>query len=255
MLLKDGAAMSKSRGNVVSPDEIVARYGADTARVYILFAAPPDRDLDWSDSAIEGVHRFLGRVHRFIAQNPVQRIGTAYCVQQLSPEARRVLRKLHQTIKRISDDFAGRWHFNTSVAALMELLNELTAYPEIFACASRKAAPSALVAEIQRTFVLLLAPFAPYLAHELWEMLGETSNLLRESWPEYDTALAKEEELEIVVQINGKIRDRLVVSAHSSEEELRKLALAAPKVQATLDGRQLLRAIVVPGKLVNIVVR
>ena len=255
MVLKDGAAMSKSRGNVVSPDEIVARYGADTARVYILFAAPPDRDLDWSDSAIEGVHRFLGRVHRFIAQNPVQRIGTAYCVQQLSPEARRVLRKLHQTIKRISDDFAGRWHFNTSVAALMELLNELTAYPEIFACASRKAAPSALVAEIQRTFVLLLAPFAPYLAHELWEMLGETSNLLRESWPEYDTALAKEEELEIVVQINGKIRDRLVVSAHASEEELRKLALAAPKVQATLDGRQLLRAIVVPGKLVNIVVR
>jgi leucyl-tRNA synthetase len=257
MVLKDGAAMSKSRGNVVSPDEIVARYGADTARVYILFAAPPDRDLDWSDSAIEGVHRFLGRVYRFIAQNPVPtaRADKGYSAQELSPKARRVVRKLHQTIKRISDDFEGRWHFNTCVAALMELLNELTTHQEILASGGAQAAPAALVAEVQRTFVLLLAPFAPYLAHELWEMLGETSNLLRASWPKYDPALAKEEEVEIVVQINGKIRDRLFVSADSSEEEVRRLALAAPKIQATLDGKEVVKAIVVPGKLVNIVVR
>jgi leucyl-tRNA synthetase len=249
--------MSKSRGNVVSPDEIVARYGADTARVYILFAAPPDRDLDWSDSAIEGVHRFLGRVYRFIAQNPVPtaRADKGYSAQELSPKARRVVRKLHQTIKRISDDFEGRWHFNTCVAALMELLNELTTHQEILASGGAQAAPAALVAEVQRTFVLLLAPFAPYLAHELWEMLGETSNLLRASWPKYDPALAKEEEVEIVVQINGKIRDRLFVSADSSEEEVRRLALAAPKIQATLDGKEVVKAIVVPGKLVNIVVR
>ena len=227
MVLKDGAAMSKSRGNVVSPDDIVARYGADTARVYILFAAPPDRDLDWSDSAIEGVQRFLARVYRLIAQNPVA-TSKSYSVQELSPEARGVLRKLHQTTKRISDDFEGRWHFNTSVAALMELLNELTAHPEIFAGKGQEGALRALVGEVQRTFVLLLAPFAPYLAHELWEMLGQKSNLLREPWPKYDPALAKEEEVEIVVQVNGKIRDRLFVPADLSQEELQRLALAAP---------------------------
>ena len=254
MVLKDGAAMSKSRGNVVAPDEIIGRFGADTARVYILFAAPPDRDLDWNDSAIEGVHRFLGRVYRFIAQNPVASTKTdkSYSLQELSPEARRVVRKLHQTIKRISDDFEGRWHFNTCIAALMELLNELTARQEIF---SSQTVPRALLANVQRTFVLLLAPFAPYLAHELWEIRGESSNLLREPWPKYDPALAKEEEVEVVVQINGKIRDRMFVSAESSEEELCQLALAAPKVQATLNGKKVVKAIVVPGKLVNIVVR
>ncbi|HXP47711.1 MAG TPA: leucine--tRNA ligase, partial [Terriglobales bacterium] len=248
MIIKDGAKMSKSVGNLVIPDEMIARYGADATRMYTLFATSPDRELDWQDAGLEGISRFLLRVHRFFSL-------THEAPAEPQPADRRVLRKLHQTIRRITEDFDGRWHFNTSIAALMELLNlvlEERSGDEIGKHASMSA--SALQA-FQRNFVLMLHPFAPYLAHELWERLGETSNLLRAPWPKYDPALAKEDEVEIVVQINGKIRDRLFVPADSSEEELRRLAIAAPKVQATLDGKQVVKAIVVPGKLVNLVVR
>jgi len=248
MIIKDGAKMSKSVGNLVIPDDMITRYGADATRMYTLFATSPDRELDWQDAGLEGISRFLSRVNRFFSvahESPPE------------PQAadRRVLRKLHQTIRRITEDFDGRWHFNTSIAALMELLNLVLEErsggdTEKHACMSASALQA-----FQRNFVLMLHPFAPYLAHELWERLGEKSNLLRAPWPKYDPALAKEDEVEIVVQINGKIRDRLFVPADSSEEQLRRLALAAPKVQATLDGKQVVKAIVVPGKLVNIVVR
>jgi leucyl-tRNA synthetase len=253
MVTYQGAAMSKSRGNVVSPDDMVKKYGADTARLYVLFAAPPDRDLDWNDSAIEGIHRFLGRVYRIVskyANAPTQakEAGVGH-PEKLPPEGRRLQRKLHQTIKRVSDDFGSRWHFNTSIAAIMELVNELYAAEE-----ARGAIPGAFLRDVVRTLVLLLHPFAPYVAHELWERSGERSNLLRERWPKYDPALAKEEEIEIVVQINGKIRDRLLVSADASEDDVRQLAIAAPKIQASLDGKKIVKAIVVPGKLVNLVI-
>ncbi|HXE90212.1 MAG TPA: leucine--tRNA ligase [Terriglobales bacterium] len=263
MVIKDGAKMSKSLGNVVTPDEMVARYGADATRLYTLFAAPPDRDLDWQDAGVEGIARFLGRVYRFARKHaPAAAAQLGETQSAASPEtlpatslpaeARALQRKLHQTIRRVSDDFQGRWHFNTSIAAVMELVNELYGQEEAI---SRGAVPAALVAETLRKLTLLLAPFAPFLAHELWEMLGEKSNLLRAPWPSYDPELAKEEEIEIAVQVNGKLRSRLLIPADLGEDAVRERALADEKVCASLDGKQLVKAIVVPGKLVNIVVR
>jgi leucyl-tRNA synthetase len=254
MVIKDGAKMSKNLGNVVSPDEMVARYGADAARLYSLFAAPPDRDLDWQDTGIEGIQRFLGRVYRFVLRNakPGSPDWRTPLPQGLSTEARRVQRKLHQTIKRVTDDFRGRWHFNTCIAAIMELVNELYAAEERIA---QGAIPTALLAEAQRTLVLLLAPFAPYLAHELWEMLGEQGSLLQAPWPKYDAALAKEEEIEIPVQMNGKLRGRVLVPADAGEEWVKQRALADEKVKAAIAGKKILKTIYVPGKLLNLVVR
>ncbi|MGA3348121.1 MAG: leucine--tRNA ligase [Candidatus Sulfotelmatobacter sp.] len=255
MVIKDGAKMSKSLGNVVSPDEMVARYGADAARLYSLFAAPPDRDLDWQDSGIEGIQRFLGRVYRFVVRNAATaRVGTAALGRPaaLSPAARSIQRKLHQTIKRVSDDFQGRWHFNTCISAIMELVNALYASEDAIA---QGTLPAEFLAEVQRDLVLLLAPFAPYLAHELWEMLGEKGSLLKAAWPKYDAALAKEEELEIPVQINGKLRGRVTVPADATESFVLERALADEKVQAALVGKKIVKKIYVPGKLVNFVIQ
>ncbi len=256
MVIKDGAKMSKSLGNVVSPDDMVARYGADSTRMYTLFAAPPDRDLDWQDAGVAGVYRFLAKVYQFIAPNPVRKgsYSGSFTAESLSPSQRRVARKLHQTIQRVTDDFAGRWHFNTSVAALMELLNELSSAQDVFATEAHGSS-QAFVADVQRKLVLMLHPFAPYLAHELWEMLDESESLLRHPWPEFDPELAKEEQVEIAIQVNGKLRGRLLVSAEASEEDVRQLVLSDPKVRSSLDGRQVAKAIVVPGKLVNLVVK
>jgi leucyl-tRNA synthetase len=253
MIIKDGAKMSKSLGNIVSPDEMVARYGADAARLYSLFAAPPDRDLDWQDSGIEGIRKFLGRIYRVVTEQP-KPSGTSELPleNQRGPAARSLQRKLHQTIKRISDDFEGRWHFNTSISALMELNNLISGMgPDISA---GNISPEDL-AETKRVMVLLLAPFAPYLAHELWEMLGEKGDLLKATWPKYDAALAKEEELEIPVQVNGKLRGRVVVPADAAKDFVIERALADEKVQSATAGKQIVKKIFVPGKLVNIVVK
>jgi leucyl-tRNA synthetase len=255
MVIKDGAKMSKSLGNVVSPDEMVARYGADAARLYSLFAAPPDRDLDWQDSGIAGIQRFLGKVYRFVTKNagsatnaPVETL----LATSLSPQARQIQRKLHQTIKRVSDDFQGRWHFNTCISAIMELVNVLYDMEDAIA---QNVVPRQFLAEVQRDLVLLLAPFAPYLAHELWEMLGEKGILLKAPWPKYDAALAKEEELEIPVQVNGKLRGRVIVPADATEDFVIERALGDEKVQSSIAGKQIVKTIFVPGKLVNFVVR
>jgi leucyl-tRNA synthetase len=257
MVIKGGAKMSKSLGNVVSPDEMVARYGADSARMYSLFAAPPDRDLDWQDQGIEGIQRFLGRVYRFVESSQHHQEGW-------SDSARRLQCKLHQTIKRVTDDFQGRWHFNTCIAAIMELLNDAnrrslgsapTRNPVTGACVEGDAIPSALIAEVKRKLILLLAPFAPYLAHELWEMLGEKGSLLKAPWPKYDLVLAKEEEIEIPVQVNGKLRSHVVVPADAAEDLIRERALADEKIKAMIAGKQIVKVIVVPSKLVNVVVR
>jgi leucyl-tRNA synthetase len=263
MVIKDGAKMSKSMGNVVTPDEMVARYGADAARLYTLFAAPPDRDMDWQDTGIEGIQRFLGRVYRFVARNASRASAETQVAAAsqprgdgkstaLSPEARAVQRKLHQTIKRVTDDFQGRWHFNTCIAAIMELVNELYGVEEKI---GQGTIPIPLLAEVQRSLVLLLAPFAPYLAHELWEMLGEKTSLLRVPWPKYDPALAKEEEIEIPVQINSKLRSRIIVPVDASREFVQERALSDEKIKAAIAGKQIVKVIIVPGKLVNIVVR
>ncbi|MGD0212729.1 MAG: leucine--tRNA ligase [Terriglobales bacterium] len=251
MVIKNGAKMSKSLGNTVSPDEMVQRYGADATRLYSLFAAPPDRDLDWQESGIEGIQRFLGRVYRFYLRNPAGRSGAADA-ESLSPQARAIQRKLHQTIKRVSNDFQGRWHFNTCIAAIMELVNEIYGAEEAIAGGR---VPSSLILDVQRNIALLLAPMAPYLAHELWEMTGETSNLLKAPWPKYDAVLAAEDEIEIPVQVNGKLRGLVVVPAAATEDEIKQAALADEKVRAAIAGKQVVKVIVVPKKLVNIVVR
>jgi leucyl-tRNA synthetase len=259
MVIKDGAKMSKSLGNIVSPDEMVARYGADAARLYSLFAAPPDRDLDWQDSGIEGIQRFLGRVYRFFDtdwQAPDQ--------AHMNESARRLRRKIHQTIKRVTDDFKGRWHFNTCISAIMELLNDAnrrmlgskdTVNPNTGEHVKGEPISGGLLEEARRTLVLLLAPLAPYLAHELWQMIGEKGNLLKAEWPKYDAALAKEEELEIPVQINGKLRGLVTVPADATEEFVIDRALADEKVKAAITGKQIIKKIYVPGKLLNIVVK
>ena len=261
MVIKDGAKMSKNLGNVVSPDEMVARYGADAARLYSLFAAPPDRDLDWQESGIEGIQRFMGRVYRFYLRNPVEtRLDAAPAsaspqtgqAPSLQTEARAIQRKLHQTIKRVSDDFQGRWHFNTCIAAIMELVNEIYGAEETRAAGG---IPASLIADVRRNIALLLAPMAPYLAHELWEMAGEKSNLLKAPWPKYDPALAAEDEIEIPVQVNGKLRGLVVVPAGATEDQVEQAALADEKIKAAIAGKQIVRKIVVPKKLVNIVVR
>src|SRR5437879_6694959 len=232
MVIKDGAKMSKSLGNVITPDEMVARYGADAARLYSLFAAPPDRDLDWKDTGIEGIQRFLGRVYRFVVRNaqPSHPDRRRPVPAELPPAARAIQRKLHQTIKRVSDDFQGRWHFNTCISAIMELVNDVSRWQEtrqqqkhVTGLAEPEAVakiPLSLLAEVQRTMALLLAPFAPYLANELWEMLGGKGNLLKAAWPKFDPELAKEDEIEIPVQVNGKHRGNVVVTAGTPEEEV-----------------------------------
>ncbi len=254
MVIKDGRKMSKNLGNVVSPDEMVARFGADAARLYSLFAAPPDRDLDWQDTGIEGIQRFLGRVYRFFVRNakPDHPDWRKAIPSELSPEARAIQRKLHQTIKRVSDDFQGRWHFNTCISAIMELVNALYAAEDAI---SRGTVPVAFLADVQRNLILLLAPFAPYLSHELWEMIGERGSLLKAPWPKYDRELAKEEEVEIPVQINGKLRSRIVIPADAEESFVLEKALADEKAKVAIAGKQIVKKIYVPGKLVNLVVK
>ncbi len=268
MVIKGGAKMSKSLGNVVSPDDMVARYGADATRMYTLFASPPERDLDWQDLGVEGVSRFLSRVYRYVKRNAVN-ITRAYPRQEtgwhepegqplsdLSPGARKVQRKLHQTIRRVTEDFGGRWHFNTSIAAIMELVNELYAHEENVQRGVESARSEfALSYEVTHKLVLMLAPFAPYLAHELWEMLGETSDLLRAPWPKYDPALAKEEQIEIAIQVNGKVRSRITIPAAATEDQVRVLALADEKIKSAIADKEIIKVLVVSGRLVNVVVK
>jgi leucyl-tRNA synthetase len=275
MVINKGAKMSKSLGNVVSPDDMVARYGADSTRMYTLFAAPPDRDLDWHDAGVEGISRFLSRVYRFVTRNaPASTENNGSVIPSgvpagrgvegplsseetrvLSAGARKVQRKLHQTIRRVTEDFGGRWHFNTSIAAIMELVNELYVYEDSVQRGTEPPAPAGLMADVQHDLVLMLAPFAPYLAAELWETLGETSSILREPWPQFDPALAREDEVEMAVQVNGKIRARITVSADADEEAIKAVALADEKVKAAIASKTMVKVLVVKGRLVNIVVK
>ncbi|HUN83147.1 MAG TPA: leucine--tRNA ligase [Terracidiphilus sp.] len=254
MVIKDGAKMSKSKGNVVSPDDMVARYGADAARMYALFAAPPDRDLDWQEDGVAGVSRFLGRVWRIVTKYaPVARSGTGSAsTTQAEGTALKLLRKMHQTSAKITLDFEGRWHFNTCVAAIMQFVNELQGVDARLA-AGEVAPP--VMNELMRTLVLLMAPFAPYLAAELWEELGQEGSVLRAPWPKSDPELAKEDELEIPVQINGKLVTVVRVAADAENKTIEDAALADERVRSRVAGKDVVKVIVVPGKLVNLVLR
>jgi leucyl-tRNA synthetase len=230
---------------------MVARYGADATRMYALFAAPPDRDLDWQEDGVAGVSRFLGRVWR-LAAAPRSQILDASRVKVNAELERKLLRKMHQTIARITLDFEGRWHFNTCVAAIMEFVNELQD-ADVQRTAGEVSAP--VVRELLQTLVLLLAPFAPFLAAELWEELGGEGAVLRAPWPKSDPVLAKEDEIEIPVQINGKLVAVVRVPADSDAKTIESAALADAKVRSRAEGKTVAKVIVVPGRAVNLVVK
>jgi leucyl-tRNA synthetase len=255
MVLKGGVAMSKSRGNVVGALDMAAKYGCDTARLYTLFAAPPEKDLEWSEQGIEGCSRFLHRVYRIAARHAERLRGVAVGnpraadLASATAKEKALLRKAHQTLRRVTHDFEVRWHFNTSVALIMELANELQAQEPL----ERDASP-AVVKEVFELLTLMLAPMAPHLAEELWEMLGHGDALGRATWPEYQPHLAEEEQFEVVVQINGRLRGKILVEGGLAEDELAERALADPRIAMLTARQRVVKKIVVPNKLVNIVV-
>jgi leucyl-tRNA synthetase len=252
MVLKDGLKMSKSKGNVVSPEEIIKKYGAETARLFILFAAPPERDLEWSDRGVEGSYRFINRVWRLVynyLQDLNQNRERYVSTKDLSSADKDLRRLMHTTIKKVTEDLELRFNFNTAISAIMEFVNGLYHYRE------EEKQNKLLLQEAIEMLLILLAPFAPHLSEELWEAVGHKESVHLQSWPKYDEEALKTEEIEIVLQINGKVRERLVVPAGLSREALEKLALNTEKVQTAAAGKQIKKVIVVPGKLVNVVVK
>jgi leucyl-tRNA synthetase len=254
MVIKNGAKMSKSKGNVVSPDDMIARYGADATRMYSLFAAPPDRDLDWQEDGVAGISRFLGRVYRLVMKAaPRIRQPIAPSGQQLDSSVAPILeRKLHQTIHKITQDFAGRWHFNTSIAAIMEMLNLFADHEDAIIAAVES---DTRARDLITSLVLLISPFAPYLAAELWDQIGGTSVINKVPWPKADPGKMVELTIEIPVQVNGKLRAVVQVPKDMDQDTLREAVKADPKVQLSIAGKPIVKIIVVPGKLVNIVVK
>jgi leucyl-tRNA synthetase len=244
MVIREGAKMSKSKGNVIGADAVVERYGADTARMFALFAAPPEKDVDWRDEGVEGIYRFLGRVYRFATRN----LDRARSASGGPTDAdRRVLRKLHQTVRKVTEDFETRWHFNTSIAAVMELVNE------IYAEEAHLSGPA--LAELIEKITLLLGPGAPDLAQEMWDEIGREGLVFRQSWPSYDPEMAREDEAEVVIQVNGKVRGRIMLAFGTPREIVEQKALADDKVKALIDGKRVAKVVVVADKLVNIVVK
>jgi leucyl-tRNA synthetase len=242
MVIRNGAKMSKSKGNVVAADEVADKHGADTARLFALFAAPPEKDVDWIDAGVEGIHRFLGRIYRFVTRN----LPVAEGAGDGSADEK-VLGKLHRTLKKITEDFDTRWHFNTSIAAIMELVNEM--YLE-----ESHISPAAM-GQTLNILTLMLAPFAPYIAQELWEEQGGNGPVFKQEWPDFDPDLARRLEVEVVVQINGKVRSRLIVPAGTDATGLTSIAKDDDRIQALLAGKTVLKIIAVPDKLINFVVK
>jgi leucyl-tRNA synthetase len=254
MVIKDGAKMSKSKGNVVSPDDMIARYGADATRMYALFAAPPDRDLEWQEEGVAGISRFLGKVYRLTTKY-ADAAGSTESVP--TPKGQVLLRKLHQTIAKITQDFDGRWHFNTSISSIMILVNEILDHEAAMDAGEISAAT---VAEVFRGLILLLAPFAPFFAAEMWEQIGGDGVVFRAAWPVVNEELAREDEVEIPVQVNGKLVNVVKVPAGSDDAAVKAVALADERVKARVsdlctEGKTVVKVIVVPGKLVNLVVK
>lgn len=253
MVLKDGAKMSKSKGNVVSPEEIINKYGADTARLFILFAAPPERDLEWSDQGVEGCYRFLNRVWRITQfyANSIKSAENMVDTKNLSQHHKELYRLTHVTIKRVSDDISTRFNFNTAISAIMELVNGLYHYKDRV---KLEEANLSVVREAISSVIVLLAPFAPHITEELWEGIGNKPSVHTVAWPKYKEEALVEDEVTVVVQINGKVKEKITVNAGLSKDELEQLVLNNEKVKDLLAEKQLKKAIVVPGKLVNLVV-
>ncbi|MEK7333882.1 MAG: class I tRNA ligase family protein, partial [Candidatus Binatota bacterium] len=252
MVIKDGAKMSKSKGNVVDPDFLIERYGADTARLFALFAAPPEKDLDWSDQGVEGAYRFLTRLWRFVShyRDALASAASDLDPKELSPTLRELRRQIHRTIKKVTDDIEGRFHFNTAIAAVMELFNALSLAGKD---ESVWQDGTPLIKGGVETLVVLLYPFVPHMASELWESLGHRNSLEEIRWPGYSEEALEEERWLIVVQVDGRVRGRITVPADASNEFIEAEALADPKVKGFLHGKEIQRVIQVPRRLVNIV--
>ena len=248
MVLKEGSKMSKSKGNVVSPEEIIAKYGADTARLFILFAAPVDRDLDWSDQGVEGSYRFLGRVWRII--DTYQQLGASGHHDSLSKDETALRRELHRAIKKVTEDLDGKFNFNTAISTVMELVNAMYQFKD-----SHDSVQSDLAKELVEKLTLLLAPFVPHITEEIWHECGFEGSVHAASWPAYEESALVVDEVEVAVQVNGKVRDKLTVSVSLSKEELEAAAKALPRVQEFTEGKTVVKVIVVPTKLINIVVK
>jgi leucyl-tRNA synthetase len=251
MVHKDGEVMSKSKGNTVAPDDVIREYGADTLRLYILSVAPPEVGMEWSDKNIEGEWRLVQRVWRLVDRHAdaLRAEARAAMPAELPAAATALRRKVHQTIQRVTADIDERIHLNTAVAAFHELVNEIYRLEaEVSAGPSRAALREAL-----ETLVLLMNPFTPHIAEEMWERLGHAGRLVTAKWPAADAAVAREDEVELAVQVNGKVRGRVTLARDAVEEEVRARALAA--VAEQVDGRQVVKVVVVPGRLVSVVVR
>ena len=253
MVIKDGAKMSKSLGNVVSPEEILSKYGADTARLFILFAAPPERELEWSDQGVEGSFRFLNRIWRIVQafEAVLAQKVTEYDHSNLNEADKDLRRVLHSSIKKVTNDIETRFNFNTAISTMMELVNALYAYKE-----AAKEPNAGLVYEAISDLIKMMSPFVPHITEELWRgAIDANSSVHEQSWPECDEEAMKVDNVEIVLQVNGKVRGRLTVPAEATKEELEKIAMADANVQAHIGDATVRKVICVPGRLVNIVAK
>jgi leucyl-tRNA synthetase len=256
MVQKGGVAMSKSRGNVVGAIEMADKYGCDTGRMYTLFAAPPEKDLEWDEQGIEGSARFLKKVYRLVDQHAARlksvevELVSKTDLTNATAKEKTLVRKTHQTLKSVTNDFEHRWHFNKSIALLMELVNELHAAEPLDVDLN-----PVILKRVLDVMALMLAPMAPHIAEELWEMLGNQGGISKAKWPRYREDLTREEQIEIIIQINGRLRGKMVVEENLGEDETRERAMTAPRIAPLLVGKQIVKVVVVPKKLVNIVLR
>jgi leucyl-tRNA synthetase len=256
MVIKDGAKMSKSKGNVVDPDDLIQRHGADTARLFSLFAAPPEKDLDWNDHGVEGASRFLNRLWRFVHGHRHECASAAAVnPSELSPAGRVLRRLIHETIERVTEDIEKDFHFNTGISAVMELMNALTEFERASMDTVSRQERAGLLREAIETILLLLGPACPHLTEELWSILGHAQSLFKQPWPVADREALARDEVQIVVQVDGRVRSRLTAEVGAEDSQIREMALADGRVQPWLAGRSVAKIVVVPGRLVNIVTR
>jgi leucyl-tRNA synthetase len=248
MVIKDGAKMSKSLGNVVAPREIIDTYGADTARLFILFAAPPERELDWSDKGVEGSFRFINRVYRMVYEFS-QKYKDAPATYEIKTEADKSMSYwMNYAIKKVSDDVGERFNFNTAISTVMEMVNEMYRYKE-------GEVNEGLFAEAIRCLIIMLAPFVPHVTEEMWDHLGYEGSVHDQQWPEYDESALVKDTVEIVVQINGKIKEKINIAGDLSRDEMQAAAMEDEKVKVLVDGKNVVKVIAVPNKLINIVIK
>jgi leucyl-tRNA synthetase len=249
MVLKDGSKMSKSKGNTVDPQQLIEKYGADTVRLFILFAAPPEQSLEWNDEGVDGAARFLKRLWKLVASHvdSQQDNFDELDVNKLNVEQKNIRRKLHETINKVSDDFERRFTFNTAIAAVMELMNELSRFSD------ESPQGLAVMHEAIENIVLMLSPIVPHITQQLWYELGHDELLAEIKWPLCDESALKRDEIELVVQVNGKLRSKINVAANADNDSIQAMALADEKIVTNIEGKTVRKVIVVPGRLVNIV--